>query len=296
MENKDQIKGFFIEDEQTFEKDKILSLINRCKKFAKLIGREGRVHIENRNLTGTDKIKLFLITRYLGAEFAKIESQLKIPSEIANVHTSEIAKLLSVPQANARTRVSDLICEGFGQKPQKGYVRVLPHQISTFLDLLEKGEQKKERVPTKKSVSKRVGIKKILEFPKLNIDQTYKRLAINLNGISEGKLKDCIYIKDDGAFKFNKNFVGKSKHGRQTQGILCAAFVMSVGIGLQTFSSRQIKDICFNSNIDVAGLNYAIRELKKSGYISKASKHSQDNIILEKGKNRAKDIFSNLCK
>ncbi len=295
MEDKDQIKGFFVEDEQSFKKEQVLSLINRCKKYAKLVGRKGLVHIEKKNLTGTDQIKLFLITRHLGADLAKLEPNLKIPSEIADVHTSEMAKLLSVSNENARTRASDLIRDGFGRKPKKGYIRVYSYQISKFLDLLEKGEQKKERAANKKTSIKKRGVRKIIENPKLNVDQAFKRLSINLDGILEKKLKDCIFFQEDASFKFNKNFTGKSKHSKQTRGILCAAYVMSIGLGLQSFSSRQIKDVCFNSNIDVMGLNYATRELKKSGYISKASKYSQDNIILEKGKDKAKEIFNELC-
>ncbi|UCB56477.1 MAG: hypothetical protein JSV30_04515 [Candidatus Omnitrophota bacterium] len=293
MESKDYLKDFFVEDEHSFKKEQIISLISRCKKFAKLVGRKGQVHIEKKNLTGTDKIKLLLATRYLGAELAKLEPGLKISPEIANVHTADIAKLLSVSDDNARTRVSDLIHENFGKKPEKGYIRIYPHHINKFLDMLEKEEQKKERTFSKQSSSKKKK-KGALEDKKVNIDQIFKRLSTHLN-ITERVLQDYIFIKDDGSFKFNNYFTGKSKHNKQSKGILSTAFVIVIGLGATTFSSWQVKKVCFNSNIDVTGLNYTIRELKNGGYISKANKYSRDNIILEKGKNKAREIFNELC-
>lgn len=59
MDTKTHIEGFFIEDDKSFQKDKIISLINRCKKFAKLIGRNGMVYIEKKGLRVRIKLNYF---------------------------------------------------------------------------------------------------------------------------------------------------------------------------------------------------------------------------------------------
>lgn len=298
MEHKKISEGFIIEDEKSFQKEQIESLIERCKKFA-MLAKNGNVHIVAQRLKIMDKAKLFLITRFLGAKLAEIEPGLGITKDIANVHSSTLAKFLSVSEDNARTRISDLIQDGFGIKPQKGYIRVLPNKVEDFLGLLEKkGQPKTSSNKKERSGKKKASTKEKTSAPianKINIEEVIKRLSVNLN-LVENKIKDCIYLEESGNFKFNKHFIGKSKHAKQTKCILCTAYVLTVGIGSRTFNSRTAANVCFNSGVDISGLNYAIRELKNNGKISKAGRRSQENIILEAGKHEAKTIFLELCK
>jgi hypothetical protein len=297
MEKREYLEDFFIEDEHSFQEGKVQSFIERCKKHAKLIGKKGDVHIENRGLTGTEKIKLLLVTRYLGGELAKLEPKLGISVDVANVSSSEIAKLLSVSNENARTRISDLVEEGFGIRPQKGYIRVLPHQVDKFLQALE-GKDQAKLIKVKKGPARKARevkeSKKHLETQEINSGEVIKRLSANLN-ISQKHVQDALFISNDGSFKFNKLFGGRSKLEKQVKCILCTTFVLTIGLGSRTLSSREIRKVCFHSNVDVSGLNYAIRDLKRRGYLTKAGRRSQDNIILEKGKDEAKKIFSELC-
>jgi len=68
-----EIEGFFIEDEIKYKQEDIIRLINKLKQYAKLVGKEGRVHIEDKSLSGTDRSKVFLIARYLGSELSKLK-------------------------------------------------------------------------------------------------------------------------------------------------------------------------------------------------------------------------------
>lgn len=296
MEKKKIFEGFLIQDEHSFQKEQVDALIERCKKFA-MLGKKGNVHIIAKKLSITDKAKLFLITRFLGSKLAELEPSLGIEKSISDVHSSELAKFLSVSEDNVRTRISDLVQEGFGNRPKKAHIHVLPHKIEEFLESLESKEQNRLNKGKDRTIRKSKRLKEKKEIPtikKVIIEEVVKRLSINL-GTPENKIKDCIFIEENGDFKFNKLFTGKSKHAKQIKCILCSAYVLTIGLGLRTFSSRQVTNVCFNSNVDVTGLNYAIRELKNRGKISKAGRHSQDNIILERGKEEAKKIFSELC-
>lgn len=287
---------FFIDDEKTFEKEQVLNLLEKCKQYAKLIGKKGSVHLVAKGLTLTDKSKLFLITRYLGEELRKLEPSLEIQEDISSIYTKELAKFLNVDEPNARTRMSDLIKEGFAIKPKKGVIQVKPLAVEEFLEKLKDSKLQKKDIAQKK-FSKKINKnkdKKSSNVMSVDIKKIYKRLSTNLN-INEKILEDSLLIKEDGSFKFNKLFSGKSKHAIQIKCILCSAYVITVGIGIKNFSSKFIKDICYHSNVDISGLNYAIREMKNKDYITKSNRRSQQNIILEKGKKEAINIFKEIC-
>lgn len=296
MEKKRLSEGFLIEDERSFQKEQIESLIERCKKFA-MLAKTGHVHILEKKLNLTDKMKLFLTVRFLGEKLTELEPNLGLAKDISKVHSSDLAKFLSVSEDNIRTRISDLIEEGFGNRPEKGYIRVFPHKVEAFLDKLENKAQAPDAINKSKPSRKKAQVKPKTEHPKkaIMVEEVIKRLSVNLN-IAEAKIKDFIFLQENGEFKFNRQFTGKTKYAKQIKCILCTAFVLTVGMGLRTFNSRQVNKVCFNSGIDISGLNYAIRDLKNGGKITKASRNSQDNIILEEGKGDAKDIFAELCK
>jgi hypothetical protein len=297
MESKQSYDGFFVNDAVSFKKEQVLELLKKCKRFAQLVGTSGAVNILAKNLSKTDRSKLFLITRYLGAELGKLDSSLRIPNDIGIVPGRDLANFLNVTEPNARTRMSTLITEGFARKPKKGHIEVLPHRIEGFLDFLKRAEETpatKKTPPTERRMKKQ---KKKPSSPvaTINVDQVYERLSANL-GITTAKIRDCILISEDGSFKFNNVFAGNSKMAKQVSCILSSAFVITVGMAKNRFSSRIIKDICYHSNIDVSGLNYAVREVKHKVYITKAARNSQENIILEQGKQEAKIILTELCK
>ena len=298
MEENQRFKEFFIDDEQTFKKEQIQSLIEKCMKFSKIVGKEGKVHIVKRGLNFTNRAKLFLITRYLGNELTKLDPSIGIKKGIDKVSNSELSEFLAVSKPYARALISHLVDEGFAKRPDKGYVFVVPYKIDDFLGLLEKEKNYKTIMKWKKNFSKTTRKKEKQKEEKqeiINVEEVYTTLS-NYLGIYASDLKDSIFINEDGSFKFNKNIPGKSKNEKQANCILCAACIETVGLRKTTFSSKKIIDVCYNSNIDKSGINQAIKYLKDFCYISKASKGSQENIILEKGKSRAKDIFNKICK
>jgi len=293
MTNDKYYKGFFVADEQDLDEEQLSSLLNRCKAFSKIVNKKGKVHILKKGLTDTEKSKLFFITRFLGGKLAKLKPELGINPDIENIHTQKLADFLSVDNSNARARLSQLVKADFVKRLSKGTYVVYSYRVEEFLDQLEKGEQKKAskrepRTKIKKTGSKKQGIKTI------DVKEVINRLSANLK-ISEEKIENYTFIEENGKFKFNYLFSGTSKISKQEKCILCSAYVLNIGFGDRTFTSRKIKDICFNSNLDVSGLNYAIRSLKNKGFISKSGKQSQDNTLLEEGKKEAGKIFKELC-
>lgn len=296
MDTKQSYNGFFVNDPISFEKEQVLKLMNKCKEFAQLVGTSGSVNIISKNLSMTDQSRLFLITRCLGAELGKLDSSLSIPEDLGIVSTKDFADFLNVNEPNARARMSALISEGFARKPKKGHIEVLPHCMEKFLDMLKstKDAPTTKKASARKSRDKKGERESSSPAATINVDQVYERLAAN-SGITEKDIKDSILINEDGSFKFNHAFEGNSKMAKQTSCILCSAFVITVGMAQARFSSRTLKDICYHSNIDVSGLNYAVREVKNKGYITKAARSSQENVILEKGKEKAKILLAELC-
>jgi len=292
MTKNEYYKGFFVADEQDLDEEQLSSLLKRCKAFSKIVNKKGKVHILKRGLTDTEKSQLFFITRFLGGKLAKLEPELGIDSDIENIQTQELADFLSVDNSNARARLSQLVKTDFIKRLSKGTYVVYAYRVEEFLDQLEKGKQKDtpKRDPTTKT--RKTGSKK-QEIKTINVKDVINRLSANLK-IPESKIENYIFIEETGKFKFNYLFGGTSKISKQEKCVLCSAYVLNIGFGERTFASRKIKDICFNSNLDVSGLNYAIRSLKGKKYLSKSGKHSQDNILLEEGKKEAVKIFKEL--
>jgi hypothetical protein len=293
MDNTHDIEGFFVENEDKFTEEQLMKSISRLKSYAKLIGREGRVHIEDKSLSGTNKLKVFLVTRYLGAELGKLKSEMKIDPNIKSINTDDVSSFLSVDKNNSRARMSALVQEGFARRPVKGKIEVEPFQVERFLDQLEKcAEQiKSDSLKTK---PKKTTKQKIIES-KSQIDPAsiYERLSKDLN-IEIKKLKDNIYIKDDGTFKFN-SVIGETRTAKQRTCLLMSAYIYLMGFGNDTFGSKKIKEICFHSMVDHTDLNQTIKQLKKQELISKEGRRSQSNIIREKGKEMAREELKKLC-
>ncbi len=298
MENNYNIEGFFVENTDKFTEEQLMKSINRLKKYAKLIGSAGRVHIEDKSLSGTDKLKICLITRYLGSELGKIKPELKIDPNIKSINMVGIASFLSVDKDNARARMSALVQEGFANRPVKGKIEVEPFQVERFLDQLEKGTRQANKSGTKakkrNSTSKKTE-KESKEEAQLLIEpeDIYKRISKDLE-IDIKKLKDNIYIKEDGSFKFN-TVLGDSRYAKQKSSLLMSAYIELMGFGNKTFTSRMISNICFHSMVDNTDLNQTIKQLKKQELISKEARRSQSNIIREKGKAIAREELKKLC-
>jgi hypothetical protein len=298
MEKTSDIEGFFVENGDKFTEEQLMRSIGRLKKYAKLIGRDGRVHIEDKNLSGTDKLKVFLITRYLGAELGKVKPETKIDQNIKSINMDDIASFLSVDKDNARARMSALVQEGFARRPVKGKIEVEPFQVERFLDQLENGinqtkstDQKAEQKSTAQQKPRRP--KKIEPKPQIDPASIYERLSNDLK-IDTKKLQDNIYIKEDGSFKFN-SVLGESRYAKQKNCLLMSAYVFLMGFSQTTFTSRNITDICINSMVDHTNLNQTIKQLKKQELISKEGRRSQSNIIREKGKEIAREELKKLC-
>lgn len=298
MEKEHDIEGFFVENEDKFTEEQLLKSISKLKRYAKLIGSDGRVHIEDKALSGTDKLKVFLVARYLGSELGKIKPELKINENIKAINMDDVSSFLSIDKDNARARMSALVQEGFARRPVKGKIEVEPFQVERFLDQLEKGAGKNNTLTTKaqpkKKKAKRLQTGKE-EEPKesVNPDEIYGRLSKDL-GIDIKKLKDNIYVKEDGSFKFN-SVNGESRYAKQKSCLLMSAYISLMGFGNKTFTSRLITDICFHSMVDHTDLNQTIKQLKNQELISKEGRRSQNNIIREKGKEIAREEIKNLC-
>jgi hypothetical protein len=295
MEKDKLIKEFFIENEKKFKEEDILRLIGKLNKFAKIVGKEGKVHVEKTfKGSGTDRLKLFLIVRYLAGELSKLKPELGIRRDVANITIDDVVEFLSLPDKhNARARMSALVKEDFAERIRKGVIRVRSYQIERFIEYLETPKKELKKVVKKITRIRRKREKPIKE-EKIDRDKIYKRLSKNLD-IDEKKLKDVLLINEDGSFKFNE-VVGKSKREKQKNCILCTSYVVSVGFGKEKINSKIIRDVCFNSYIDITGLRFTLRDLVRSDYLTKAKKGSQENRLREKGKVVAKNIFQKLCK
>jgi|GEM_PF-2252232 hypothetical protein len=295
MEVNQYIKDFFIDNEKAFNTEQIESLIQRCSKFSKLIGKEGNVHIVKKELSIVNKVKLFLITRYLGSELSKLKPSLGIKEGIEKVSNAELSKFLTVSSSYASAVVSKLVYDGFVIRVDRGFFAVSSTYISDYIGLLEKEINDKGNKKWKKEASRLQGKKIKQKKETIDITEIYKKLSEHLK-INENFLKDSIFLNKDGSFKFNKEIPGKSKNEKQANCILCTAYIETIGLGKRTFTSNKIKNVCFNSNIDIREINQAIKYLKNYQYISKAARHSRENILLEKGKSRAIKILNEVCK
>lgn len=292
MDKESQIEGFIIEDERKFREEDILSLINRLKKFAKLIGKEGKVHIEDRSLSGSDMSRVFLIARYLGGELAKVKPELKLNKNMTVVNIQEFSDFLSTNNNSARARMSALCSEGFAKRITRGIIIVESSKIEGFINQLEKRTEEPEKVAKKLKKKKlRLTEKEVI---KIDAEVIIEKLSSDIN-VEKEKLNDILFIKNDGTFKFN-TMIGDSKYAKQKSCILCSGYILLIGFNKRTFSSRKLSDICYNSNIDQSDIAQTIKILKNQGFISKVGRGSQENIIREKGKKEARKILLELCK
>ena len=299
MVNDELIEGFFVEDEEKFNTEKVVNLINRVKKYGKLIGKNGQVQIEDINLTDTDKTKIFLIVRYLGSELAKLKPELGINNDIAEITTDEFAKFIDRDKFNAGARMSALVKEGFATKLGKGKIKIKSFMIEKFIKYLEnrpdtKKKREKSLGRTKKTnKSSKASTKQKNHLPTFNEDEVYQRLSKNLN-ISEDKLRDVLFFIKGSLFKFD-DVPGKSKRKQQTNCILLTGYTLLIGFGEQKFKSTLLSKICFESSIDISDLKYTLRDAIKSGYLTKAGTETQDNIMKGKGKQEAIKVFKEMC-
>jgi len=292
MVKDEDLNGFFVENEDKFSEAQLSKSINALKKYAKLIGRNGSVHIEDKSLSGTDKLKLFLITRYLGSELTKLRPKLKIDPSIKSISSKDIETFLSVDGPNARSRMSALVKEGFVKRSVKGKIEIEPFQVERFLKELE---NKDKQVPTKqeKSRKKKKEPEEIVET-KIDVNSIYERLIKDLS-VDSKKIRDILYIKEDGSFKFH-SIEGSSKTGKQRNCILLSAYTDLMGFGHKSFQTSMMTEICFHSMVDNSDINQTIKKMKKKELISKEGHGSHKNILREKGKSEARELFKQLCK
>jgi len=284
------IEEFFIEDDKKFKEEDLLRTINSLKKYAKLLGREGKVHIERKNLSKADKLKIFLVVRFLGSELAALKPELKINPQIKVADIDSISTFLGVSRENARSRMSSLVNEDFAKRTSIGNIEVKSFQINRFIEYLEELDMPKQK--SKKQIKNKPLVKKISEGPKINVEEIYSRLE-NYLKIDKTKIKKFIYIGESGSFKFDAIFEG-SKYAKQKICSLLSAYILFFGFGRKTFQSREINVICKNSYVDVTDLRDAIKQLKKQGLIAKENKGSQSNYLKEKGKNKAEKLLTDL--
>lgn len=291
-----EIEGFFIEDEKKYKQEDISRLISKLKQYAKLVGKEGRVHIEDKSLSGTDRSKMLLIARYLGSELSKLKPELGIKKDIASVTTKEFAEFLSIDEPNARARISQLVDEGFAKRPTKGSVQVEAFQIERFLDTFKRSDEKTlVRLKTKTKNPKKTKIQKQeSEINVIDKEKIIDNLSTSLSSDKE-KVKDLIHIRDNGTFKFH-HMPGDSNAEKQQNCVLCSGFIYLVGFQKKTFTSRELTNVCHNSDVKIDGLNYTLRHMKERKLITKAARRSQENILREKGETQAKKMLQELCK
>jgi hypothetical protein len=293
----DIIKDFFVEDEKKFRIEDVMGLIQGVSKYSKLLGRDGRVHILNKNLSGVNKLKLFLITRYLGAKLGKLKPELKINEDIKEASIKEISDFLGVPDYNARSRMSQLVNESFARRPKDGFIEVENFQIEDFVKSLEEMSQKskprkiKQKNNDKGNKSPKPKLKK-----KINIDEAkFFELASKNLDIEESKLRDSIFILEDKGLKFH-DVPGSTKTAKQRAVILAGAYLLLIGTGKRTFKTRLMTNICYNSAVDTSNIKLTVFDMKNSSLIGKAEAKSQENILREAGKTEAQAILKGMCK
>lgn len=296
MGEDDLIEGFFVEDEIPYKEEQVRNLINRVKKYAKLAGKSGDVNIEKEDLTDTDKTKLFLIVRYLGAELAKLKPELGINEDIAEVSIDEFAKFIDRDPSNARARMSQLDKEGFASKTVKGKLKVRSLMVKKFIEYLETPKEdtsSKARIKQKKPIKPRISQITKSVLPEIDNDEVYDRLTKNLE-VDKGKLKDVLFFVKDGIFKFD-GILGQSRSAKQRNCILTTCYVLSIGYGATSCKTQFLTKVCFESGIDTTGLRYLLRDMKDSGYITKGGTGTRDNILKESGKKEATKILKEMC-
>ena len=99
MPSLEELKKNFIKDEENFEEQELVRLIEEINKICRL-DKTGHVSFYNNSLGDKEKTKYILIARFLAN---KLDNS--IAKEVTN---TEIEKMLKISKPQARARLSDL--------------------------------------------------------------------------------------------------------------------------------------------------------------------------------------------
>jgi hypothetical protein len=285
-----ELEGFFIEDDKKFSEEETFKLINRVKKFAKLVGKEGKIHIEKKTLSEKDKSKLYLVARYLASKLGELKPEIKINPKIKTITIKEFSQTFSISQDNARARMSQLIKEGFATRPKKGEIEIIPYKVEGFIKEIEE-----EKPFAKKRNIKRTA-PSIKKYPKIkeqiDTQEKYQKIKEAFK-IEESTLKDNLVLKNNGTFKISP-IKGKSKSNKQQKCALASAYILFKGFEKDNFESRFLTKICKISGIDHTRMKDSIKILKRKGFIDNDGRNSTKLRLKEKGKKEAEKIIKEI--
>lgn len=123
----EDLKNSFFVDENLEDK-KIEEYTRRIMPYCRP-NKQGEPVFGNQDIKSLDRIKAFLVVRYIANHLEP-----SIPSEIM---PAEFVKLLDIPKKQVAARLKDIRDDKFADVTDSGSYRVKPHKISNFLDKLD---------------------------------------------------------------------------------------------------------------------------------------------------------------
>ena len=121
---KEELKRKFILNEEEL-KTRIETLVLKALKHCRVDSR-GRIHFENKKLSGKDKVKIALVARAIASE---LESNIS-----ADVTISELAQSTGLPENQVRARCTEFVAENYVESPKRGAFRAVFGRIELMLD------------------------------------------------------------------------------------------------------------------------------------------------------------------
>ena len=121
---KEELKRKFILDEEDL-KLRIEVLVAKALKLCRVDNR-GRIHFENKKLSGKDKVKVALAARAIASELdANISPDVTI---------RELAQYVGLPENQVRARCTEIVAEHYADSPARGVFRAVFGKIEMTLD------------------------------------------------------------------------------------------------------------------------------------------------------------------
>lgn len=138
MKSLEDIRKSLIREEQNFEEKELAELGEKISNIAEL-DESGSINFKIKNLTDKEKIRGFLIARYMAR---KIEDFFKDKDEenriLPHISREEIEKLLKKPNAQIRARISEMRRDNEINEINKNEYEIKSHKISEILEEFKK--------------------------------------------------------------------------------------------------------------------------------------------------------------
>lgn len=124
---KDELKRKFILDEKEV-RARLEELVSKALKHCRVDGK-GRVHFQNKKLSGKDKIKLALAARGIASELE--------PNLSADVTITELSQIAGLPENQVRARCTEFVAENYAESPKRGVFQAVFARIELLLDSIK---------------------------------------------------------------------------------------------------------------------------------------------------------------